>query len=103
MFFEVLVYKNLQFFENAEGYSFSGSLTNCVLGHNFSGITHQQTNDLIQDTDLLFIVKSPQWVPEIYDKFFNELLNKYEKKTNIKPIVDKRWFCNKGEQKPYTK
>jgi len=42
-------YKNLQFFENAEGYSFSGSLTNCVLGHNFSGITHQQTKDLIQD------------------------------------------------------
>jgi hypothetical protein len=42
-------YKNLQFFENADGYSFSGSLTNCVLGHNFSGITHQQTNDLIQD------------------------------------------------------
>ena len=42
------IYKNLQFFENAEGYSFSGSLTNCVLGHNFSGITHQQTNDLIQ-------------------------------------------------------
>ena len=43
------IYINLKFFENAVGYSFSGSLTNCVLGHNFSGITHQQTNDLIQD------------------------------------------------------
>ena len=42
-------YKNLQFYENAEGYSFSGSLTNCVLGNNFSGITNQQTNDLIKD------------------------------------------------------
>ena len=42
-------YKNLQFFENAEGYSFSGSLTKSELGHNFSGITLQQTNDLIQD------------------------------------------------------
>jgi len=42
-------YKDLQFFENDVGYSFRGSLTNCVLGHNFTGITHPQTNDLIQE------------------------------------------------------
>ena len=49
---EVLIkgyYKSLTFYQNAEGYSFSGSLTNCVLGHNFSGITLQQTKELIQN------------------------------------------------------
>ncbi len=42
-------HKSIAFYKNAEGYSFSGSLTNCVLGNNFTAITHQQTNDLIQD------------------------------------------------------
>ncbi len=41
--------KSLTFYQNANGYSFQGSLTKSDLGHNFSGITHQQTNDLIQD------------------------------------------------------